>query len=156
MGLELFHGAVVPRQETDTQAGADGPAGDAGPCTAEPARPGESLCPLPAGSSGNTSQVSTSQERARELQDEIRRVAALIADTAELSARVHEQVAEVHAGLGERSRLAPELVRRHVERDQAFAASERTVAAGGTAASDPDRTAADRAAGGPVDPADGD
>ncbi len=98
--------------------------------------------------------MSTPQDRARELQDEVRRVAALIADTAELSARVHEEVAEVHDGLGERSRLDPDKVRRHVERDEAFAASERTVAGGGTPASDPDRTAAEPSTGGPGTPSE--
>lgn len=95
--------------------------------------------------------MSTPQDRARELQDEVRRVAGLVADTAGLSAHVHEEVAEVHEELGGRSRLDPELVRRHVDRDREFAASERTVAAGGTPATDADHTAADPAAG-PGDP----
>lgn len=68
------------------------------------------------------------EDRARQLHDEVRRLAAVIAETAEHSARVHDEAAEVHEALGEHALLDPDALRAHAVRTREFVASERAYA----------------------------
>lgn len=68
--------------------------------------------------------------RTAELQATHRRLALEHADAEERAGEVHEEVARVHEGLGDRSLLDPEELRRHAQAGRDRAARERERAAG--------------------------
>jgi hypothetical protein len=65
--------------------------------------------------------------RAAELREELAAVTRRSAEVAELSARVHDQVAATHDALPHPD-LDPEQLRRHADESRAFAAEERRAA----------------------------
>lgn len=75
--------------------------------------------------------------RTRELAKTHQELRARRAGVGDLSAAVHDQAARVHAELGSRSLLDPEVLRDHAERNRQMAAEERAALAEEQAADQP-------------------